>query len=256
MVKKRRRYKKKYNTKNRLILSLCLLIGLGVYSVLEIKYEIFSYENIQSYIDSSSNTITYVYDIDIEELEYNGVPYVIVDDNTPSFSEDEITLIEYEYYSELDYLGRAGVVIACVGEDLLPTEERGSISSYYPSGWIQVQYDSVDGGYLYNRSHLLGYQLGGDDTLINLITGTRYFNVEGMLPFENEIASFVDDTGYHVMYRITPYYIDDNLLSSGVQLEAYSVEDEGEGLSFNVFCFNVQPDIYIDYSDGESYFLQ
>lgn len=185
--------------------------------------------------------------------EYSGKPFVYIDDNVPSFEEEYMTQQSFEKYSSLDYLGRCGVAFANVGKDLMPTEERGSIGMVKPSGWQIAKYDSVDGKYLYNRCHLIGFQLTGENANErNLITGTRYMNVEGMLPFENEIADYVKSTGNHVLYRVTPIFEGMNLLATGVHMEAYSVEDEGRGVCFNVFCYNVQPHIIIDYATGEN----
>lgn len=181
-------------------------------------------------------------------------PYVEINGNMPVFSEDEIATESYEQYSELDDLGRCGAALACVGIDLMPVEERGNIGQIRPSGWHTVKYDEVDGKYLYNRCHLIGYQLSGENANEkNLITGTRYLNVTGMLPFEDMVADYVMETHNHVMYRVTPVFEEDNLLASGVQMEGYSVEDSGEGISFNVFVYNRQPGIVIDYETGESY---
>lgn len=156
--------------------------------------------------------------------------------------------------SEIDNLGRCSVAYACVGKDIMPAEKRGTIGSVKPSGWHTVKYDCIDGKYLYNRCHLIGYQLTGENANNkNLITGTRYLNVEGMLPFENMVADYVKETDNHVLYRVTPIFERDNLLASGVQMEAKSVEDNGDGISFNVYCYNVQPDIVIDYKTGESW---
>ncbi len=185
--------------------------------------------------------------------EYSGEPYVAVNDNVPQFLETDLSTDSYEYYSDLDRLGRCGVVYACIGTDLMPTEERGSIGSVKPTGWHTVKYDVVDGNYLYNRCHLIGYQLSGENVNTkNLITGTRYLNVDGMLPFENMVADYVLETENHVMYRVTPIFDGDNLLASGVQIEAESVEDNGEGILFNVYCYNVQPGVEIDYATGDS----
>lgn len=185
--------------------------------------------------------------------EYSGKPFVYIDDNVPSFEEEYMTQQSFEKYSSLDYLGRCGVAFANVGKDLMPTEERGSIGMVKPSGWQIAKYDSVDGKYLYNRCHLIGFQLTGENANErNLITGTRYMNVEGMLSFENEIADYVKSTGNHVLYRVTPIFEGMNLLATGVHMEAYSVEDQGRGVCFNVFCYNVQPHIIIDYATGEN----
>lgn len=180
-------------------------------------------------------------------------PYKILHDNIPEFTEDEITTESFEEYAELDELGRCQTAVACIGVDLMPTEERGSISRVKPSGWDSVKYDCVDGKYLYNRCHLIGYQLSGENANPNnLITGTRYLNVEGMLPFENEVAEYVKETENHVMYRVTPDFQGDNLVANGVQMEALSVEDNGEGISFNIYAYNIQPGIVIDYATGKS----
>ena len=187
---------------------------------------------------------------------YSGVAYIELNNNVPLFTEEEITDISFEEYSELDALGRCGVCVASIGQDIMPTEERGRISSVKPTAWHSVQYDNVDGGSLYNRCHLIGFQLTGENANYkNLITGTRYMNIDGMVEFENRVADYVKDTGNHVMYRATPIFDGTNLLASGVTLEAYSVEDEGEGICFYVYCYNVQPDIYIDYATGDSHYL-
>ena len=188
--------------------------------------------------------------------EYAGEPYVILYGNQPSFSEQERTSAQaYEVYSELDLLGRCGAAKACIGTELMPTEERGAIGMVKPSGWHTVRYDDlVDGKYLYNRCHLIGYQLSGENANeMNLITGTRYMNVVGMLPFENQVADYVHQTGNHVMYRVTPDFRDEELLARGVQIEAWGVEDNGDGICFNVYCYNVQPGVEIRYLDGESH---
>lgn len=183
--------------------------------------------------------------------EYSGEPYVEINDNQPDFTEEELTTVSYEEYSELDELGRCGTAQACIGEDLMPTEERESISDVTPTGWENEEYDIVEGGYLYNRCHLIGYQLTGENANEeNLITGTRYMNTEGMLPFENQVADYVHVTENHVMYRVTPVFEGEDLVASGVQMEAESVEDDGEGICFNVYVYNVQPDITIDYATG------
>ena len=174
-----------------------------------------------------------------------------VDGNQPDFPGEDMTSVSFETYSELDTLGRCGVAYANVGQDLMPTEDRESISSVTPSGWINREYD---GEYLYNRCHLIGFQLTGENANEeNLITGTRYMNVDGMLPFENLVADYVKETDNHVLYRVTPVFEGQNLVASGVQMEAWSVEDEGEGVCFNVYVYNVQPGITIDYATGESW---
>ena len=185
---------------------------------------------------------------------YSGNAYAVINNNIPYFADYELPSESFEYYSELDSLGRCGVCIANVGQDIMPTEERGEIGNIKPSGWHTVKYSEIiEGNYLYNRCHLIGFQLTGENTNVNnLITGTRYLNVEGMLPFENIVADFVKETGYHVMYRITPVFSGDNLVADGVLMEAESVEDNGDGILFNVFCYNVQPGISIDYATGNS----
>ena len=191
----------------------------------------------------------------LEEVPaYSGSPYVEINGNQPDFSQDQETTESFESYSELDSLGRCGTAFACIGEDLMPTEDRGSISEVHPTGWVQAEYDCVDGGSLYNRCHLIGFQLTGENANEkNLITGTRYLNVEGMLPFENLVADYIKETGNHVLYRVTPVFQGDNLVASGVTMEALSVEDAGEGVCFSVYVYNVQPGVEIDYATGESW---
>lgn len=184
--------------------------------------------------------------------EYNGNAYVPLSEG-PSFSEEEINANAFEYYSDLDALGRCGTAFANVCRETMPTAPRESISSVTPSGWVNAQYDFVDGGYIYNRCHLIGFQLTAENANEkNLITGTRYLNIEGMLPFENMVADYVQETGNHVLYRVTPVFKGDNLVASGVQMEGWSVEDEGEGICFDVYCHNVQPGAEIDYVTGET----
>lgn len=185
--------------------------------------------------------------------EYSGKPYIVLNGNQPGFTEKDKTEKSFEKYSKLDSLGRCGVAYANVGKDLMPTEERGSISKIKPTGWHTAKYANVDGRYLYNRCHLIGYQLTAENAnRENLITGTRYMNVDGMLAFENMVADYVKETNNHVLYRVTPIFEGKDLLARGVQIEAYSVEDDGDGICFNVFVYNVQPGIYIDYADGDS----
>lgn len=185
--------------------------------------------------------------------QYSDSPFTVINNNQPVFKDAALTAKSYETYSELDALGRCGVAEACIGIDIMPTEDRGEIGQVKPTGWHTVKYDIVDGKYLYNRCHLIGFQLTGENANTkNLITGTRYFNVDGMLPFENMVADYVKETENHVMYRVTPVYEGDNLVADGVQMEAYSVEDKGEGICFNVFVYNIQPGVVIDYATGES----
>lgn len=212
--------------------------------------------------DSDSQTVSIIRDSFTDEEyqnlisvlpRYSGLPYTQINDNSPYFKDYEIISGSFEYYSNLDELGRCDVCMASVAEELMPTGERESISSVTPTGWINKSYDFISGKYLYNRCHLIGYQLTGENANErNLITGTRYLNVDGMLPFENMVDDYVDETGNHVMYRSTPVFSGNNLVADGVLMEAYSVEDNGQGISFCVYCYNVQPDIIIDYATGEN----
>ncbi len=184
---------------------------------------------------------------------FSGNAYIAVNGNVPYFDDSDLTTNSFETYSPLDSLGRCGVTYACVGQDIMPTEERGSIGQVKPTGWHTVKYDCVDGKYLYNRCHLIGFQLTGENANEeNLITGTRYLNIEGMLPFENMVADYVKETNNHVLYRVTPIYEGDNLLAAGVLMEGYSVEDKGDGVTFCVFAYNAQPGVKINYATGES----
>ena len=230
-------YKLFYNKNRVLILILTLTVLLSGCSQLE-----------QMGILETSETASY----SLSEIPpYENSPYVVLEDNMPAFSEADMSTESFETYSDLDRLGRCGVAFANVGRDLMPTEKRGSIGMVKPSGWQLAKYDIVDGKYLYNRCHLLGYQLTGENANEqNLITGTRYMNVDGMLPFEDMVADYVKETGGHVLYRVTPIYDGNDLVARGVQMEGYSVEDDGEGVCFNVFVYNVQPGIEIDYSNG------
>ncbi len=193
--------------------------------------------------------------ISLDEVPaYSGSPFVEINGNQPGFTQADLTTQAFETYSDLDLLGRCGVAMANLGLEIMPQEERSGIGQIKPSGWHTIKYDIVDGKYLYNRCHLIGYQLSGENANEkNLITGTRYFNVQGMLPFENMVADYITETGNHVLYRVTPVFYDANLLASGVQIEALSVEDQGDGVCFNVFVYNVQPGISIDYADGASW---
>ena len=185
---------------------------------------------------------------------YSGEPYTAVNNNEPYFTSDNLTTEAFENYSELDALGRCGVAYANVCLETMPTEKRGSISEVKPTGWHSVKYDNVDGKSLYNRCHLIGYQLTAENAnQQNFITGTRYLNVDGMLPFENMVADYVKETDNHVLYRVTPIFTGDNLVADGVLMEGYSVEDEGDGICFCVYAYNVQPGITIDYATGDSW---
>ena len=197
-------------------------------------------------VDSTENMLSIA--------SYSGDPYAEINGNRPFFEESDYTTDAFEIYSELDSLGRCGVAFANICKELMPTEERGEIGSVRPSGWHTVKYpDVIEDLFLYNRCHLIGFQLAGENANEkNLITGTRFMNVDGMLPFENEVADYVRRTGNHVLYRVTPVFEGDNLVADGVLMEAYSVEDDGKGVRFCVFVYNVQPGIEIDYRTGES----
>ena len=185
---------------------------------------------------------------------YDGKAYVAVNNNEPFFTDSDMTTAAFENYSDLDSLGRCGVAYANICKDIMPTEERGKIGMIKPSGWHTVKYDVIKDRYLYNRCHLIGYQLAGENANPkNLITGTRYLNVEGMLPFENLVADYVNNTGNHVLYRVTPMFSGSNLVANGVLIEAKSVEDNGGGILFNVYCYNVQPGVGINYENGDSW---
>ena len=198
--------------------------------------------------------------IDLDSIpEFSGVAYVEINGGEPFFEDDEITDVAFEDYSELDALGRCGVAFACIGVEIMPTEERGEIGSVTPSGWEyngvsnNREYEGIDGSYLYNRCHLIGFQLAGENANEkNLITGTRYLNIEGMLPFENEVAEYVESTENHVLYRVTPIYDGYDLVASGVLIEAYSVEDSGRGVCFCIYAYNVQPGVEINYYTGQN----
>ena len=196
--------------------------------------------------------------IGLDEIpEYSGAACVEINGGVPFFTDDEITDVAFERYSELDAIGRCGVAFACIGIEIMPTEERGEIASVTPTGWEyggisnNNQYDFIGDGYVYNRCHLIGFQLAGEnDNEKNLITGTRYMNIDGMLPYENEVADYVEESGNHVMYRVTPMYNGLDYVAQGVLMEAYSVEDNGRGVQFCVYAYNVQPGVTIDYFTG------
>ncbi len=204
--------------------------------------------------DGFNQFVPRVPEINLDQIPaFSGTPYFVLNNNVPFFTEHDIKSTSFEYYSPLDDLGRCGVCIASIGKDLMPTEERGNIGSVKPTGWQISKYDFIDGKYLYNRCHLIGFQLTGENAnTSNLITGTRYLNVQGMLPFENLVADYIKETENHVMYRVTPIFRDDNLIAEGVVMEGYSVEDQGDGVCFNVFCYNVQPKVEIDYRTGNN----
>ena len=243
MAKRRRRKKKSTNIYQ---------VVLGILIFLLVAYIGYYREDFFSVINTSYGNSSTSYSIDNVPL-YTGEEYIIINDNIPNFQESDYSTTSYESYSDLDDLGRCGVAMANIGSDLMPTEDRGSIGMVQPSGWHTVKYDIVSGKYLYNRCHLIGYQLTGENANEkNLITCTRQMNVGVMLEFENQVADYIKNTNHHVLYRVTPYFEGDNLLASGVQMEAYSVEDHGSGVQFNVYIYNVQDGITIDYLTGES----
>ena len=207
---------------------------------------------VQSYMDTDVSSNSDVPDVS-QIPEYSDSPYIEINGNVPEFGEVDGTLDVYEDYGDLDEYGRCTAAVACINEELMPTKDRGDISAVKPTGWHSIRYDFVDGKSLYNRCHLIGHQLTGEDANErNLITGTRYMNVEGMLPFENMIADYIKETGNKVLYRVTPIFVGSEAVARGVQMEALSLEDGGEGICFNVYCYNVQPGVEIDYSTGES----
>lgn len=241
--------KKKH--KKKLIKLLVSLIAILVVTVLGyFKDGLLPRENVPL-VNQKVQEVSFNLD-DIPEFD-ESKPYVVINNNLPNFNEEDLSTESFERYSELDELGRCGVAFANIGTDTMSTEERESIGQIKPTGWHTVKYDSVDGKYLYNRCHLIGYQLTAENANEkNLITGTRYMNVEGMLPFENKVANYIEETGNHVLYRVTPIFEGDNLIASGVQIEAKSVEDKGAGILFNVYVYNNQPSIKIDYLTGKS----
>ena len=253
-MKQNKHYGKGYHKKKQKKIRnpLLKILLLAVCSVLALAPE--QAEKLQQFAIGVYESITREPTISLDEIpEYDGEPYVIINDNIPDFSEEDFTTTPFEIYSDLDVLGRCGVAYANICEDLMPTEKRQSIQEVHPTGWKNKKYDIVDQESLYNRCHLIGFQLAGENANEkNLITGTRYMNVEGMLPFENEVADYVHQTDGHVLYRVTPIFDGLNLVASGVEMEAESVEDQGEGVRFHVYVYNVQPGIEIDYRTGEN----
>lgn len=229
---------------------LILIVSLSVLSGCSAGENNF-FNDLDITAQSASDYVNY----DLSNIpDYDGKAYVELNGNMPELSESEKTYSEsFEEYGKLDSLGRCTYAVSCIGKDLMPTEKRGSIGSVKPSGWHISKYDFVDGKYLYNRCHLIGYQLTAENANErNLITGTRYLNVEGMLPFENDVADYIEITNNHVYYKVTPIFEGNNLVANGVQMQAYSVEDNGQGISFNVYCYNVQPGVAIDYATGDN----
>ena len=244
------RRKSKKNSIKIITLSVTIIFAVASYFGIEIE----------EYLNSISNKykISYTTSFDLTSIpEFTNTPYIVLNDNKPQFTAEEFNKDIFEEYSELDYLGRCGPAFAKIGIETMPTEERGEIGQVKPSGWKTIKYENVDGKYLYNRCHLIGYQLTAENANErNLITGTRYMNVEGMLPFENMVAEYIRETHNHVLYRVTPIFEGENLVASGVQIEAKSVEDNGETICFNVYVYNTQPGITINYSNGDSSLTQ
>lgn len=237
-----------------IILVISCLMGCDATTPLETHSPIV--DTIETKPNNSNNSVDVINpELSYRAKDYTGTPYVVVNNNEPYFTNEEKRNTEaVEVYSDLDDLGRCGVAYANICKELMPTEKRESLSSVTPSGWHNKKYDFVDGSWVYNRAHIIGFQLAGEQANEeNLITGTRYFNVTGMLPFENMVADYVRETNNHVLYRVTPVFDGDNLLCEGVLMEAWSVEDEGDGVCFNVFCYNVQPGVEFDYTTGENW---
>ena len=250
-----------FKFKKTLIMIIGVLLCLSGFMGCSSTYDPSTDSKGQSVEDSNSNNILLTNpntndDISISNIpEYSGEDYIILNNNIPNFSDSDLTTTSFEEYSPLDSLGRCGVAFANIGTDIMPTEKRESISSVKPGGWNSAEYptDVIKGKYLYNRSHLIGFQLTAENANErNLITGTRYFNATLMLPYENMVADYIKETNNHVLYRVTPVFKGNNLVATGVQIEAKSVEDNGEGIEFNVFIYNIQPGITIDYVTGDS----
>jgi hypothetical protein len=239
------------NNKTRIDKKNIKIFGTLLLIIIALFVAFFTYR----YIENKSTSNTNIVGLDINKLpEYNGKPYVVINNNEPNFDKSELVAKSFEKYSELDSLKRCGVADSIIGQDLMPTSKRENISPVKPTGWKSVKYNGIEGGSLYNRCHLIGFQLAGENAnKRNLITGTRYLNTKGMLPFENMVADYVKETNNHVRYRVTPIFVGNELVARGVQIEAISVEDNGKAIKFNVYCFNIQPNIEIDYKTGNSW---
>lgn len=232
-----------------------VLLVLVTFAVVKLKpYIMASSEN--NVVEEPS--VNYATKLDLSQIPtYTDKPYVKLNNNVPDFTDELMNTNSFEKYSDFDSLGRCGVAFANIGKDLMPTKERESIGMIKPSGWRISKYDFIDGKYLFNRCHLIAYQLTGENANEqNLITGTRYLNVDGMLPFENKVSNYIKSTNNHVLYRVTPHFEGNNPIASGVQIEAKSVEDNGKGIQFNVYCYNVQPRVKIDYATGENSLIE
>ena len=249
MKKKEKKKSQKY------ILGIIITAIVAIITYFYPQFEDVVHQILGTDIVNATTTIT---SFDLSSIpEFSDSPFVYINNNIPDFSEEDYAKGVFEKYSELDGLGRCGVAYANICKEIMPTEPRGEIGMVKPSGWKIAKYDIVDGKYLYNRCHLIGYQLAGENANAkNLITGTRYLNVQGMLPFENEVANYIKNQNKnenkHVLYRVTPIFENSNLVASGVQIEAYSIEDKGQGVCFNVYVYNAQPGIQINYVTGDS----
>ncbi len=221
------------------------ILFVVICAIITVLYNNYSYSNHE--VNNYSKSV-------LEVSPYDGSSsYVIINNNEPEFLSDDLVTRSYEFYSDLDSLGRAGVAMSSIGIDLMPTEERGNIGIVKPSGWHTIKYDFINGKYLYNRCHLIGYQLTGENANEkNLITCTRQTNTGIMLEYENKVAKYIKETNNHVLYRVTPIYENNNLVASGIQMEAMSVEDNGAGIKFNIYIYNVQDGVDINYETGES----
>ena len=245
----KRRNNKKQNIYESIVISI-IVISIFIFGIFNPNTQ---YSNNGNPIEKQELTF------DLSTIpEYSSNPYVEINNNIPEFNEEDYKLGAFEKYSEFDILGRCGVAMANICKEIMPPKdaERGEIGGVKPTGWVQKRYDNlIKDKYLYNRCHLIGWQLAGENAnKNNLITGTRYLNTEGMLPFENEVAEYINNNeNKHVLYRVTPIFKENNLLASGVQMEAWSIEDNGQGVCFNVYCYNVQPGIAIDYATGENH---
>lgn len=253
MIMKYRKRNRKYVSLLALIICLCLTALSGCENADTVNLQENSSDKLTiQQFSGTANDSEYRFDI-ASVPEFAGEPYVIINENRSSFPDSDYITEPFEFYSELDSLGRCGVAYANICKEIMPAKKREAIGSVEPSGWQTAKYNVIEDVYLYNRCHLIGFQLAGENANEkNLITGTRYMNIEGMLPFENVVADYVKETGNHVLYRVTPIFEGNNLVASGVEMEAASVEDKGQGLSFHVFVYNNQPGISIDYATGES----
>lgn len=240
-----KKYHKPKTINQKIIISLISFLFIFIL----INYEQEIRQSLNSLITQPSYTLETI-------PAYHGEPYITINNNQPNFTTEELNFTK-EQYSKLDLLGRCGSALARIGIDTMPTEKRGSIGQIKPSGWHTVKYDHINGKYLYNRCHLIGYQLSGENANPrNLITCTRFMNTAGMLQFENKVADYVRSTNNHVLYRVTPIFKDNDLVAHGITIEAQSIEDQGKGIQFHVYVYNIQEGVTIDYKDGTSHLIQ